>query len=133
MLNVAKYIVIPYVFMGSDFSGCDCYGLVRLWYREELGIELVDFNHGRASSREFVNSNYFAESAHLQFERVEVGASRTHDVVLIRSQSQTPNHCGIVVEGLLLHTMERVGCTTARLKSWGKYIAGVYRYRGLNK
>jgi len=35
-----RYVGIPYLFRGLDRTGIDCYGLLRLVYREQLGIEL---------------------------------------------------------------------------------------------
>jgi hypothetical protein len=34
------YAGIPYKFHGDDQEGCDCVGIVRLWLREELGVEV---------------------------------------------------------------------------------------------
>lgn len=39
-MDARKYLGIPFQDKGCGFEGCDCYGLVRLVYREELGIEL---------------------------------------------------------------------------------------------
>lgn len=43
MFNFDKYIGIPYKHLGKDFDGVDCYGLLMLIFREELGLELPDF------------------------------------------------------------------------------------------
>jgi len=38
-----RYIGIPFIEGGRDFSGCDCAGLVLLALREECGISALDF------------------------------------------------------------------------------------------
>ena len=43
MINFSKYINLPYKNLGRSFDGVDCYGLIWLIYKGELGIELPDF------------------------------------------------------------------------------------------
>ena len=132
MLNIARYIVAPYRFNGRDFSGCDCYGLVILWFRHELNIELIDHQHGRASHSEFTDTGYFTEKAHEEFSPVPIEDARLHDVVLIRTGSLTANHCGIKLMGdCILHTMQKTGCITSKLSLWRNKIVGIYRHKGL--
>lgn len=38
--KISRWLGIPFQWGGSSFAGVDCAGLVRLYYREELGIEL---------------------------------------------------------------------------------------------
>ncbi len=37
-----KFIGIPFVSKGRSFRGCDCYGLVKLYYKEVLNIEIPE-------------------------------------------------------------------------------------------
>jgi cell wall-associated NlpC family hydrolase len=40
-----KFIQIPFKDMGRDFNGCDCLGLVTLFYKEVFGITIQEFGH----------------------------------------------------------------------------------------
>ena len=40
MIDINKYIEIPFKPQGRDFSGCDCYGLIYLFYKTEYNKEL---------------------------------------------------------------------------------------------
>ena len=39
---IEKFIGIPFVSKGRSFKGCDCYGLVKLYYKEVLNIDLPE-------------------------------------------------------------------------------------------
>ena len=39
---ISKFIVIPFVSKGRSFNGCDCYGLVKLYYKEILNIDIPE-------------------------------------------------------------------------------------------
>lgn len=41
-MTLDKFIGIPFVNRGRDFNGCDCYGLLMLYYKEVLGINVPD-------------------------------------------------------------------------------------------
>lgn len=37
-----RFIGIPFISKGRSFKGCDCYGLVKLYYKEVLNIEIPE-------------------------------------------------------------------------------------------
>jgi len=44
-VDIVKYLNIPYLHEGRDWSALDCYGLVRLFYITEFGFELPDYSY----------------------------------------------------------------------------------------
>jgi cell wall-associated NlpC family hydrolase len=43
MIDINKYIGIPYKTKGYDFDGADCFGLVRLFLQNEFGMAMPKF------------------------------------------------------------------------------------------
>ena len=39
---ISKFIGIPFISKGRSFNGCDCYGLVKLYYKEILNIDIPE-------------------------------------------------------------------------------------------
>ena len=42
-MNYDKYIGLPYLDNGRTEAGVDCWGLARIFYKDELGIELPSY------------------------------------------------------------------------------------------
>ena len=43
-MNFNKYIGLPYQENGRTVDGVDCWGLARLFYKQELSIDLPDYS-----------------------------------------------------------------------------------------
>lgn len=39
---IEKFIGIPFTDKGRDFNGCDCYGIVKLYFKEVLKTDIPD-------------------------------------------------------------------------------------------
>ena len=125
----SKYMDIPYKYNGCDFNGCDCYGVIQLWYKEELGIDLVNFKRIGANYEE-MDKNYLEANSSLDF--IPVYSIQNHDVFLLKDHRGDPKHCGIHYGGHVLHFTSKHGCVVHRLSEMLKKTIGVYRYKHAN-
>jgi cell wall-associated NlpC family hydrolase len=102
---VKGYIGIPYVDLGRDETGCDCYGLVRLVLKENTNIDLperqsADPNNFRLSSQTII-------SVSRTLEEVDLQDRKKYDIVIMSHgyRPTLPCHVGIVFDDLkILHT-----------------------------
>ena len=42
-MDLIKFIGLPYKHRGASMDGCDCYGLVKLFYRDVMSVDLPDY------------------------------------------------------------------------------------------
>jgi cell wall-associated NlpC family hydrolase len=101
--------VVPYIAGRGDWAGADCWGLVELWYRHVVGIELADRGQrepGMGSVDDWAN-------AATGWKRIQ--APTDHCLVLIRVGDLEAGHVGIHYAGKVLHTAERHGCVLQSL------------------
>lgn len=119
------YSGIPYLRRGRDRQGLDCWGLVRLWYRDELGLALpsfADLDDGEAAT-----AQELAARAREQWRQVET--PEAGDVILLRGD---PLHVGVVLApGLMLHTTRKLGASAVERYDTGRWrhrVQGFFRY-----
>ena len=130
-MNLSRYIGIPYLVKGRSFAGCDCWGLVVLYYREELGIILPAYEMSFADEAEIaeIHAAISGEKAST-WSRVE--APVKNDVVLMRVRGE-PVHIGIYIgDGHILHTRNGASASIQRLNApfWRQSLEGYYRHVG---
>lgn len=124
------YMDIPFAANGRDRKGCDCWGLVRLVYYEQLDIDLPAYDQALA------NQSIPALAAARKILRTEssrwqpVKKQKAFDLVLFRG---VPGHVGVVVDlGDMLHVctgMHSIVEPYAGL-AWGLKQIGFFRYAG---
>jgi cell wall-associated NlpC family hydrolase len=128
------YIGLPYADHGRTRDGCDCWGLVRLVYRDRLGIELPSLADGyvAANDRASVARLIADERTDTGWHEIEHGAERPLDLVLLRIGGE-PCHVGLVVEpGLMLHILKGTNATTERYARpmWIRRVESYWRWIG---
>lgn len=126
-MNFEKYIGIPYAEKGRDENGTDCWGLVRLVYKNELNIDLPSFTadydttDGERLEELFAQYKEGWEST----DNPEVG-----DAVIFRIFGYE-SHIGICIgDNKFLHVREGRDAVIESLDNakWSKRITGFFRY-----
>lgn len=105
------YIRTPFVDGGRDRSGYDCWGLVMMVYRDQLGIELPTY--GAVNGQELARIAKVIASAGEDPEQwlpVE-GAPKAFDVCIMQwFGKREVGHVGVMIdEKTLLHTEDHTG------------------------
>lgn len=129
-MNIEPYIGLRFLDGGRDRSGVDCWGLVRLVYQEQLGIQLPDFDIRSHDSQAIAQQASQEIPRWSKLDQPEPGA-----VVAIRlDQARHPGivtHVGLCVDGgYFLHALERTGAVLTRVSHpyWRGLIEGFYRW-----
>ena len=131
---IGNYVGIPYRLHGTTREGLDCWGLPRLWYLEQYGIELPSFGdrYGReldATERAHIAEVVRGESP--KWQTIRQGHEQRGDLVLFRVAGEEA-HLGIVVGAdRFLHARPNTDSCVERYDSpvWARRLAGFYRWR----
>ncbi|ALF02043.1 C40 family peptidase [Salipiger profundus] len=125
------YIGLPHVAFGRERDGCDCWGLVRLVYRERLGIDLPAYAPARACALEEAEIEALIGSAVTGGDWVQVARPEAFDVLVFRRGGYR-SHIGLVVDArFMLHSPE-TGSALADITAprWRSRFEGAWRFRG---
>jgi len=97
----SKYLGIPYEHKSTGFDGVYCWGLVRLIYRKELGIELGDYWYEEDWYRpeQSDDEKFLNNTENEGFRKIGRSEIRQFDGVLMRLKSRKVNHCGLITNG----------------------------------
>ena len=132
-INIEKYLTIPYVHLGRDFNGIDCYGLLKLFYQEEFNIDLPDYSYEQdwhSKGLSLIQEQYWK-----CFRKIEepIKYCAVGFTTLAR---RGMTHIGIMLDQLrFLHVPRNqsvcVSKTTDRY--WGKVLFGFYAVKDFRK
>jgi len=103
-LSVGPYVGLPYQARGRSLEGVDCYGLVRIVYAEELGLELPRYEDAPECRDATVTSYLMTEAA--RWIQVQPGEEGPGDIIVLHRYNRS-GHVGVVVRpGEMLHVHE---------------------------
>lgn len=127
-MKYLKYLKVPYKHLGRDFSGCDCLGLVTLFYKNEFGIELPAYTG--YEPQWYLSDATQISRLYKRFGFTKVKLPLCKGDVLLLNEAGSPKHLAVVIEGgYMLHTVESGTC--CQLYTQGIYstlIHSAYRY-----
>ena len=113
MLLLERFQRIPYCKDGRDWSGCDCWGLHRLYAREVAGLDLPAFDWVHADDRASIDAAIDAEQGAERWVEVAPGTERACDLAMLEALADgedSPLHIGTVVgPARVMHMTRRVG------------------------
>jgi cell wall-associated NlpC family hydrolase len=126
MSSLNKYVGIPFLNMGRDFDGCDCWGLVRLFYLHEMNKELplLDFYTNANDAKEIFPIVDIYKPL-IGGEKQEI--PKYGDIVVMKYFG-LPCHVGVYVDNnKVLHVKRGIDSVIQNLNTLKGRIDGFYR------
>ena len=125
-----SYVGIPFKEKGYTRKGCNCWGLVRLWLKEQQGYELPSYKEFYSDTSDFQGAKkLLKESSSDNWLKVE--SEKPGDVILLRIKT-LPWHVGIVTfKKRMLHIEKGFNSVVEPYNGlkWQNRILGFYRYQ----
>ena len=126
-IDFNKYIGLQYKAKGRDTAGIDCYGLARLVYSQEFGIELPSFDSDYQADDEQRMQDLIAQykEGWVKVDKPEPGS-----IVLFKVMGYE-THIGIAVNSeSFLHVREGMDSVIEPFSTprWNKRIVGHFKY-----
>ena len=122
-----KYIGIPFLDKGRDINGIDCWGLVRLVYKQEYHIDLPNFS----TNYEADDSEQMQDLLAQYKEGWEKIDTPTEGCIVLFNILGVESHMGIAVSSThFLHARDRRDSAIESFESvaWRNRITGFYKY-----
>lgn len=116
MIWVNKYINIPYINKGRNFDGADCWGLIRIVYKDELNIDLPSY--GEVSSDDLAKVHRKIEDVSEKWIEVTKEDIEPFDICVMRaSGKRIVCHVGLVIDKKrILHVENKINSAIVELK-----------------
>jgi len=126
-MDYTKYIGLPYVENGRTEHGTDCWGLVRLFYRNELNIDLPSYIEDYLGANDPCLPEFVK---HSKSNWIETKSPKTGDVCVFNILGE-PTHVGLYLDkSKFLHSRDGKDSVIESLDShkWNRRLEGIYTY-----
>lgn len=128
-MKYLQYLKIPFKHLGRDSKGCDCLGLVQIFYRYEFGVTLPDYTD-YVENWHLIDARRISKS-YTKFGFVKKQGPPQYGDVLLLSDGGYPKHLGVVVEGgYFLHTTHAGTCCHSYVMGeYARAIHSIFRFK----
>ena len=126
-MNYDKYIGLPYLDNGRTEAGVDCWGLARIFYKDELGIELPSY------AEEYIGGSdpAIVEAVALYEDNWESSSTPVVGDLCLFNIFGQPTHVGVYVgDNKFLHCRQNLDSVIESLDNikWKNRFVGFYKY-----
>lgn len=129
LAEINEMVGIPFIDGGSSPSGCDCWGLVQLFYKNVYHIKLPSYPYLSALNKVSVAASISKRQQSAEW--LEVKDKQIGHVVLFNIKGR-PAHCGVIVDNeRFIHCVNHSQTCIEPLNSsaWRSRITGYYRWQ----
>lgn len=126
--DLSRFVGIPFKIGGRDFSGCDCWGLVCLFYENILNVKLDPYEGCYVDAEDLEGIGKILEWEQKNWRKICLQSAQFGDVLLLSTRFVC--HVGIFLDrARMLHSAPGKDSCIERLSSaiWASRIVGVYR------
>ena len=124
-----QFIGIPYKSKGRSFNGCDCWGIIRLYYNEVINRRLPEYLIGYCDALDATQTAIMFADKKSQYMKVDYKDRMNFDIVLFTLQGVV-SHCGLVLDRTkMLHSLAGHNSVIEPYTGvlWRDRIEGIYR------
>ena len=128
-MKYINYLKIKHLHLGRTFKGCDCFGLIRLFYQEEFQIELPDYPE--YEEQWHLQDAKLIMKSYVKFGFKKVTSTPQYGDILLLNEAGFPKHLAVVVEnGYMLHTLSAgTFCHSYTQREYLGAIHSIYRFK----
>lgn len=121
-MNPTQLLGIPYKYNSSTMFGCDCYGLVRLYYDFIFHVQLPKLDYDESTEIQTVKRELKS------WIWIKTRTKETGNVMIFNQNGNT--HLGICLdEHSMLTTMRKTGSVIIKFKYWIGKLEHMVRYK----